>query len=160
MQKSKIRLRPVTETEFQSWKEKSRAHYAAEKQKQGLSEEEAKAESEASFARNLPQGRDTSNHYIYSLVIDGSGEQAGNLWWGLNKQGSQIIPWVFDIELYPQWRGQGLGRQAMELAQADVKTKGFDSLGLHVFGHNKIARELYDSLGFRTTSIWMVKDLG
>ena len=47
----------------------------------------------------------------------------------------------------------------MELAQADVKEKGFSRLGLHVFGHNKVARKLYESLGFETTNVVMSKGL-
>jgi ribosomal protein S18 acetylase RimI-like enzyme len=47
----------------------------------------------------------------------------------------------------------------MEWAQIDVKNKGFEQLGLHVFGHNKIARALYESLGFETTNMVMSKKL-
>jgi ribosomal protein S18 acetylase RimI-like enzyme len=47
----------------------------------------------------------------------------------------------------------------MRLAEEEAKRNGLHALALSVFGHNKIARELYLSLGYRETSIRMKKDL-
>lgn len=80
---TELRMHPITEAEYKTWRVHSAKFYAAEKQKEGLS----------------------------------------------------------------------------EVAQADVKSKGFDRLGLHVFGYNKPARQLYRSLGFETTNIVMYKNL-
>jgi ribosomal protein S18 acetylase RimI-like enzyme len=156
---NKLKIRPMTEPEYLAWREYSGKNYAAEKEKEGLSPEDARAESEKSFARHLPQGRDTPNYYLYTVVAAGSEEQVGILWWGVQKQGSKSVAWIYDIEMQPAHRGKGYGRATMELAQADAKAKGYDRLGLHVFGHNKAARSLYESLGFEATNVVMYKDL-
>ena len=39
------------------------------------------------------------------------------------------------------------------------RLSGWDSVGLHVFGHNKTARALYSSLGFYPTNINMTLKL-
>jgi ribosomal protein S18 acetylase RimI-like enzyme len=156
---TEIEIRPITEQEFNTWKAASRENYAKEKEKEGLSAADARAESEASFKRHLSEGINTPGHHVYSVVLRNSGAVVGTLWWGMQKQGTSQIPWIFDIVLDPSQRGKGLGRKLMELAQADVKAKGFGTLGLHVFGHNKVARSLYESLGFVTTNVVMSKKL-
>lgn len=149
----------MSDKEYNSWNVHSRVNYAVEKEKEGLSAEDAKAESEKSFARHLPNGKNTPDHHIYAVTSMPEDEVVGHLWWGLQNHGSKKIPWIFDIELNPKFRGRGFGRITMELAQADVKSKGYDRLGLHVFGHNKVARSLYESLGFETTNVVMSKEL-
>jgi GNAT superfamily N-acetyltransferase len=150
-------IRAITLSEFQAWEKSSELNYAAEKVKEGLSEEDALAESKASREKHLPKGLATPNHYLYSVELDGA--VIGTLWWGLSKQGKTDVPWIFDIMLEPSSRGKGLGRRVMEWAADDVRSKGFSKLGLHVFGHNKVARGLYESLGFETTNIVMYKKL-
>jgi len=155
----KILLRPMSDLEFDSWQTYSRKNYAEEKEKEGLSKKDALAEAEQSFSRHLPQGKSTPDHYVYALTLKGEDAPIGCLWWGIHKHGSKKVAWIFDIELQPEFRGQGLGRAAMELAQSDVKSKGFQRLGLHVFGHNKAAHSLYQSLGFEPTNVVMYKNL-
>ncbi len=38
-----------------------------------------------------------------------------------------------------------------------AKKLGMNKIGLHVFGHNKVARRLYEQLGYEITNINMVK---
>lgn len=147
----------MTAEEFPEWRREHEAGYAAEKEKEGLSPEDAAAESKASFERLLGQGLSSPGHHLY--MVEDQGAVIGCLWWGPMKQGNGSIPWIYDISLVPGARGKGLGRQVMEWAEKDVRAKGFDRLGLHVFGHNKIARRLYESLGFETRNVVMQKKL-
>lgn len=157
MAETEILIRPITEEEFVHWKKGSRENYAREKEKEGLSREDALAEAEASFQRHLGQGKDSPNHHVYSITLGGN--VIGTLWWGAQKQGTAQVAWIYDITLVSTQRGKGLGKRTMEWAMADAKTKGFGKLGLHVFGHNKIARSLYESLGFETTNLVMYRKL-
>jgi len=156
---STLKLRKMTDTEYETWQAYSQVNYAAEKEKEGLSAEDAKLEAEKSFARHLPKGQETPDHHIYAVENTNDGVVVGHLWWGLQNHGSKTVPWIFDIELLPQLRGKGFGRATMKLAHDDVLAKGFDRLGLHVFGHNKVARSLYESLGFEISNMVMYKDL-
>lgn len=67
--------------------------------------------------------------------------------------------WVWDVLINADQRGQGYGRTAMVLGEEYARTQGAHSLGLSVFGFNIEARELYDSLGYETTSVKMLKKL-
>ena len=154
---SEFAIRPITEAEFSAWREQSLETYAREKEKEGLSATDAKAEAEASFQRHLGNGRNSPNHYVYSVTSNGS--VVGTLWWGTQKHGTKQVAWIYDIVLDPAQRGKGLGRKTMEWAMADARAKGFDRLGLHVFGHNKVAQGLYQSLGFEITNLVMYKSL-
>ncbi len=149
----------MTEEEYLVWSIHSKENYAAEKEKEGLSSDDAKAEAEKSFERLLPQGKDTPNYYLYTVMEVSQNLPVGILWWGVQKQGSKSVAWIYDIELRPELRGNGFGRATMELAMKDALSKGYERLGLHVFGHNKIAQSLYQSMGFEPTNIVMYKNL-
>ncbi len=67
--------------------------------------------------------------------------------------------WVWDVSIEEAHRGMGYGRAAMELAEAEALSRGASELGLNVFGHNQVARHLYESMDYTATSINMKKDL-
>ena len=54
---------------------------------------------------------------------------------------------------------QGLVSGALPLNNM-ARTLGYDEIGLHVFGDNEIARNLYRSAGYVETNVSMVKRLG
>jgi ribosomal protein S18 acetylase RimI-like enzyme len=66
---------------------------------------------------------------------------------------------VFDIEIDAEHRGRGLGRAAMLAAERVVADAGRSVIGLNVFGPNRRARRLYESLGYRTESMQLAKDI-
>lgn len=150
-------LIPLTHEQFLAWKPVSVAAYALDKEREGLSREDALANAEKSFQDLLPENERTPDQFLYA-VMD-SGRRVGTLWWGARMNGSKRSAWIYNIEIEPEFRGKGFGRSTMELAQAEVKKAGITNLGLHVFGHNEIAQKLYRSLGFRTTNIIMQKEL-
>jgi ribosomal protein S18 acetylase RimI-like enzyme len=152
-----LHIRPITDEEFTSWRAASLDSYGKEKAREGLSENDARAEAEASFQRHLGKGKDSPNHHVYAITREGS--TIGTLWWGVQKHGTQEVAWIYDIVLDPAYRGKGLGRRTMEWAMRDAKAKGFAKLGLHVFGHNQTARKLYESLGFEATNIVMYRKI-
>ena len=66
--------------------------------------------------------------------------------------------YIFDLFLAPQARGKGLGKLVMSELEVETKKLGFNALRLHVFGHNTVARRLYESAGYITTNIHMLKE--
>ena len=68
--------------------------------------------------------------------------------------------WVYDIEIDPEHRGRGLGRDAMRLAEEEARRLGRQRIKLNVFARNAVARALYLSLGFEEMSIQMSKPVG
>ncbi len=149
----------MTEVDFMAWREISKINYAKDREKEGYTPEDAMALSEKSFQSLLPEGVLTKDQHLYLACDSENSSRVGILWWGLQKQGTNLLPWIYDIAIDEQQQGKGFGRATMLAAEVDVKAKGHSKLGLHVFGHNKTARSLYESLNFRTTNVIMQKDL-
>ena len=66
---------------------------------------------------------------------------------------------VFLLYVLPEHRRRGIGKALMLHAEAWAKDQGDRQIGLQVFQSNQAALNLYDRLGFRTQSLWMVKPL-
>ena len=105
----------------------------------------------------FPGDQPGAGHFLYTVEADG--EAAGSLWLGRASDERPGEWWVWDVLIEPSHRGRGIGRAAMLLAEAEARSNGAAHLGLSVFGHNTIARHLYESLGYRAVSIRMSKDL-
>lgn len=61
--------------------------------------------------------------------------------------------------IFEQYQGQGYGKKAMKEAEIIAKQLGMNKIGLNVFGHNKIARGLYEKMGYEITNITMAKTI-
>ncbi len=84
----------------------------------------------------------------------------GWLWLALqHPRGDPGVGFIYNIVVDESFRGRGYGREAMQLAEEEAKRRGLHALALNVFGHNRIAWDLYLSLGYRETSVRMKKDL-
>ena len=82
------------------------------------------------------------------------------LWIGPQQPANQPEAfWVFYVRVEEAHRGEGYGRLAMELAETEARSRGASELGPNVFGHNQVARHLYESMGYTATSINMKKKL-
>lgn len=66
---------------------------------------------------------------------------------------------IFLLYVLPEHRRKGIGKALMLHAEAWAKARGDRQIGLQVFQSNQPALNLYDRLGFRTQSLWMVKPL-
>lgn len=93
-----------------------------------------------------------------------TGEYAGMLWlaerisrepWDF----SDTAGWVYDIRVRTEYRGQGLGRALLTKAEEWARECGFPEIGLHVYGANKAAINLYLTQGFSINTTIMQKDI-
>jgi ribosomal protein S18 acetylase RimI-like enzyme len=57
--------------------------------------------------------------------------------------------YVCGVALFPEFRGRGLGRRLMLLAEEHARARGYRKLSLIVFQGNAVARGLYERLGYR-----------
>ena len=116
------------------------------------------AEADANIQRNKdaisPGGQIASGQFMFRVLLNG--DHIGNLWLA---QRSADDWFIYDIEVHEGFRGRGLGRAAMGLAEAFARENGARNLGLSVFGFNTVARSLYESLGYSIVSMGMVKSL-
>jgi ribosomal protein S18 acetylase RimI-like enzyme len=154
-----VTVRPLREDEYDAWYAKALAGYAASMREEGgLDAERARRKAEEDFPALLADGLATEGHAIFA--IDDGGVPAGSLWVA-ERENPMAGPhlFVYTIEVDEAHRGRGLGRAAMEFAEAEARRRGFDRIQLNVFGGNEVARNLYRSLGYDEVAVYMEKRL-
>ncbi|MEV0538016.1 GNAT family N-acetyltransferase [Kitasatospora sp. NPDC050463] len=154
-----IALRHLDAPLFPAWLERSRAEYAEDLIATGRTPDEAHRHAEETMARSFPSGTPSPGHAVFD-VVDDAGEAIGYLWIGPDTSDDAGAWWIWDIVIDADKRGRGFGRTAMVLGEEYARLQGAHTLGLSVFGFNTGARGLYESLGYETTSVKMLKRLG
>ena len=147
----------MTDAAYTTWREQRVREYAAEHVKSGnWTAEEAPAKAEAQFAEILPHGMATPGQFLWT-IRDSAGGDVGILWVGTERRPGHAF--VYDIEMAQERRGQGFGTAAMLALETWARSNGITTIGLHVFGHNTGAWQLYKRLGYVETSVQMEKRL-
>ncbi len=149
-------LHPMAPDRFDVWRAESAADYVDSRVTAGESREKAPAASDREMESMFPSGRPNDDHAVFDVVDDG--EVVGVLWIGLRDRAAGSW-YVYDIAIDEAFRGRGLGRATMLLAETEARARGARSIGLNVFGFNTVARRLYESLGYEPTAIQMQKPL-
>lgn len=139
----RLELTPMDVAEFEDYRVRLAAGYAAERESAGESREEARRQAEEVDRDLLPGGLTTESQFLFTATTEG--RRCGVLWlcarWPA--QG-----YVYDVEVEPELRGRGLGAALMVHAARWARQRGYPWLGLNVFGHNTRARTLYEQLGY------------
>ena len=159
MADGELSLRPLRADEYPAWREEEIADYARDIAENGdTPPAAARRKAHDDLERVLPDGLATPGHAIYVLEQDGS--TVGRLWLAERVMDNRRALFIYDIHVDPAWRGRGLGRAAMLLAEDEARTRGITRIELNVFGGNSVARRLYLSLGYVERAVLMAKDLG
>jgi ribosomal protein S18 acetylase RimI-like enzyme len=126
--------------------------YAAEHVRNGNWPAEGSLErSRKEFETLLPDGVHTPGQYLWSLV-DGD-QKIGFLW--IQVKGARAF--IYDFLLHEEFRGKGYGKQALTAMDEKLRSMNVEYVGLHVFGDNITAQELYRKMGFQIAGIHMHK---
>jgi RimJ/RimL family protein N-acetyltransferase len=150
-----VTLKPMTSKEFDSFLDRSVKAYAEEKAAAGnWAPEEALENSKADFQRLLPNGENSADNYLYT-ICDGD-NKVGVIW--LARIGKEA-GYIYDINIESSHQGNGYGKQAMLEIEKVAKSLGLSRIELHVFGHNRTARNLYEKLEYEVTNVIMAKKL-
>jgi ribosomal protein S18 acetylase RimI-like enzyme len=150
----------MSEEAWEAWRIVSIREYAAEKVRAGAwPAETADQRAAAAFATFLPDGRQTAGHEFRS-IIDEASESIGAIWFAADPEMGRGSLFIWDIVIDPERRGRGYGRAAMEALEPLARSLGYDTIRLHVFGHNEVARSLYSAVGYTETDIQMAKRIG
>jgi ribosomal protein S18 acetylase RimI-like enzyme len=152
------RLEPMTQARYDAWLETTIRDYAAEKVASGNYPDDGSSleRSKAEFDTLLPNGLQTPNHEILSMVDD-EGHDVGYLWFTQEDRAPGRVVFIYDIAVDPAFRR--LGHAQAALAYAEAYARDHDCIGvmLHVFGSNTGARALYLKAGYDETNVIMLK---
>lgn len=153
-----VTLVQMSEQVFDAWNERLIHEFAAENVTAGRwTPDEAEARSRAQNEAELPDGYATPGQQLWS-ILDSDGVRVGSLWLALDSR-RPGHSFIYDIEIDEPRRGEGLGRAALEALEAWCAEHAIDSIGLHVFGNNAVARGLYARMGYIETNVQMEKKL-
>jgi ribosomal protein S18 acetylase RimI-like enzyme len=152
------KLIPMTQPEYDEYLKHLIPDYAAENVRAGYwDESEALEKSRQQVESLLPQGLQTKDNYIYSL-FDG-GHKVGMIWMKAEMNRPVKGGFIFDVIVDERFRGKGYGKQVMALIEEKARELELKSIGLHVFAHNTVAKNLYESIGYEISSLNMIKKL-
>ena len=150
-------LRPMTATECAAWLLQTVPAYAADKVASGQWSEEASLElSKKEFEELLPQGLDSPDNHLFTIV-DSRSAPVGVLWFAVKTRFNARIAYVFDVSVWPERQREGHAFRAFHALEDEVRQLGLSGIALHVFGHNMGAQALYAKLGFHPTNISLFK---
>jgi ribosomal protein S18 acetylase RimI-like enzyme len=149
----------MTAGEFAAYRARSIKGYAAEHVRAGnWSPSQAEELAAKETDDLLPDGVDTPGMLLLAAETASAG-LIGIVWVEL-KHRQTTGAWIYDIEIIPDQRGRGYGRDLLRAAEREVEKLGVKSIALNVFGGNRAARHLYESSGYEITSLFMRKRLG
>jgi RimJ/RimL family protein N-acetyltransferase len=155
-----ITLVPMSQVEWEAWRARSIRDYADAKVSAGAWRPvEAFDLATRELEELLPDGPMTTGHELRSVVTH-EGVVVGGVWLGAKGPHDPQGCFVWDIQIHPEMRRRGYGRDAMQALERFAYDLGYRRLELHIFGDNTVARALYLSLGFIETDVSMRKQLG
>lgn len=153
-----IELTRMTETDYDLFMEISKKVFMDDQVKAGhWRAEEAEGAMQQLSNEILPEGDTTPDHMFYSIRADG--EIVGGLWLMLERDGGNLIWFVVDIEIYPDYHRRGYAEQAFLVMEENARQAGIRAITLHVFEHNLAARALYEKLGYSGEGTDLLKRL-
>ncbi|GAA1396781.1 hypothetical protein GCM10009662_11420 [Catellatospora coxensis] len=148
--------RAMTPVDFDQWLQEAIRMYAEEMTASGSrSPADALAASVAEHEELLPEGLRSPGHAFWCVTA--GDEVVGTIW--LRHGFLPGLSFVFGVDVDPAHRGRGYGRAAMLVGEQATAAAGDAQLGLNVFGHNTVARRLYDSLGYQIVEQYRADDL-
>ena len=115
--------------------------------------------SERDYLNLLPEGVASKGQHLFSLKDAVTGQNVGMIWFAVGEQDGQQVAFICDFLVHKAFRGRGYGKAALVGLEQRVKALGVTSISLHVFGHNRAARGLYEKLSYRVTNVNMTKRL-
>ncbi len=155
---SQVRLEPMTAEQFAEFLEVILPPYiAARSVADHVSLAEAERFARDQHAKLLPAGQFTPGHHFHSIMMAGSDQPVGGVWFHINAEKGQAF--LYNITVFPKWCRRGYATAALSLVEAAVRSIGCTVLALNVFAENTAAAELYLKAGYNRVSSHMNKRL-
>jgi|GEM_PF-124137 len=154
-----VRLVTMAEVDFGRYLAAAIPEYAQEHVRAGnWDAAEAPENAAKAFHSLLPDGVATENQYLYSIEDEERAAVVGMIWFGVFSH-NRSRAFICDFAIDEAFRGQGYGTAALRAVEEKVRDLGLGRIALHVFGHNRVARALYEKMGYHVTDLDMAKEL-
>ena len=155
-----VEFRAMARAEYEKWRRASVKNYADENVASGRwTKEESESRSERDFADLLPDGMETRDNYLRTIVDESSSERVGTIWYAVRRDEGREYVFIYDFEILDEHRRKGYGTDTLKHLDGVVRGMGLNLISLHVFAHNGAARSLYEKVGYEEKDIIMSKDL-
>ena len=106
----------------------------------------------------LPDGPNTEGHVFLQIVEDRTGHTVGRIWFSERDGGQEKVGLVCNIVVDEPYRGRGYGKAAMLRLEQRAAAMGLGLICLDVFAGNRIARKLYERLGYHIMQTYSSSD--
>jgi ribosomal protein S18 acetylase RimI-like enzyme len=155
-----LEIRPMTETEYDRWREAAIETYARDQLEAGRwPMATAMQQARASNDELLPGGFATPDMLFFTAVRRGSGP-VGLAWLGLvHPLGVPDCAFLYEIEIFEPHRRRGYGRALLSEVERVARDHRRSGLELNVLGDNVAAIRLYTRSGYAVTTQRMRKPL-
>jgi GNAT superfamily N-acetyltransferase len=154
-----IKFEPMSDEDFAAFLRKSVPEYAYDQMRAGnWTANEAVGRARAEFQQMLPQGSQTPNAYLRT-ILDESGQKVGMLWYFVDVNRSRKTAFLIDFFIFPEARHKGYEAQAFELFENEARNLGVERVELQVFSHKEEDVVLYQNSGYTQTSVFFAKGL-
>ena len=158
-----VELRPMTKeayAHFYAWSVEQQAKQRMERS--GLSWKASHKEAEAEITAMLPNGMETKDHLLMSIVADGV--TVGFVWTLHEMTNGRKQSFLCDFAIWEEKRRRGYGSEALRLAEENAAMAGCVESVLYVADDNTAARRMYEKCGYRTLrqaggGEYMMKDI-
>ena len=147
----------MSSEEARTWLPATMEAYIAQRVLSGEEPDAARRQADTQLEQIAPNSMPTSDHHFF-WQVDGD-DVVGALWLGAPSDQARATWFVYFVVVHEPFRGRGYGRAAMLAAEQWSMEHDGQYLALNVFGHNHVARSLYDSLGFAPMATLMRKAL-
>jgi ribosomal protein S18 acetylase RimI-like enzyme len=152
-----MELREKSAVDLEVWLNAMWVGYREELLKAGMSEEAADQNIERNRSQLFVGEALVKGQFVLDVVE--KGERVGTLWLSSSSPQNTDEWYIYDIVVDEAHRGKGLGRLTMLAAEDFVAAHGGTRIALNVFGPNRAARSLYESLDYQVRAVSMFKDL-
>ena len=139
-----VKFVPMSLEMYEVFYDYSTKDYAKDLETSGkATKEEAVIKAKEEFAQLLPNGLNTKDNYIVSILL--GDDVIGSLWYQkLNKN----TLFICDILINEEFRGKGYGKLTLQELDKVTIQLGLEQIVLHVFSYNESAIGLYEKQGY------------
>ena len=161
MDTNKVRLVELGDAPYRQYRRDLVRDYAADKVRAGAwTQAEAVDRAARDVDELLAEGPARQGHFLCAVRDDSTDAEVGTAWFALRDSGVGRSVWIYDLIIHENSRRKGYASRTLELVEDRAKELGAKRVELHVFGHNHMARTLYEKMGYNETSITMAKQVG